>query len=56
MVYGICSVSQTLELMGGKLVLFLESAGQIYSETGITFETPKCVLASVIDVQTYMSE
>jgi len=34
---------------GGKLVLFLESAGQIYPETtGPTFEAPKCVLASVI--------
>ena len=32
----------------GKLVLFLESAGQICPETGLTFETPKCVLASVI--------
>jgi hypothetical protein len=33
---------------GGKLVPFLESAGQIYPETGLTFEAPKCVLASVI--------
>jgi hypothetical protein len=32
----------------GKLVLFLESAGQIYPETGLTFEAPKCVLASII--------
>ena len=32
----------------GKMVLFLESAGQIYPETGLTFEAPKCVLASVI--------
>jgi len=32
----------------GKLMLFLESAGQIYPETGLTFEAPKCVLASVI--------
>jgi hypothetical protein len=31
----------------GKLVLFLESAGQIYPETGLTFEAPKCVLANV---------
>jgi hypothetical protein len=31
-----------------KLVPFLESAGQIYPETGLTFETPKCVLARVI--------
>jgi hypothetical protein len=30
----------------GKLVPFLESAGQIYPETGLTFEAPKCVLAS----------
>jgi hypothetical protein len=29
-------------------VPFLESAGQIYPETGLTFEAPKCVLASVI--------
>jgi hypothetical protein len=32
----------------GKLELFLESAGQIYPEAGLTFEAPKCVLASVI--------
>jgi hypothetical protein len=32
----------------GKLVPFLESAGQIYPETGLTFEAPKCVLTSVI--------
>jgi hypothetical protein len=32
----------------GKLVVFLESAGQIYPETGLTFEAPKCVLAGVI--------
>jgi hypothetical protein len=32
----------------GKLVPFLESAGQIYPETGLTYEAPKCVLASVI--------
>jgi hypothetical protein len=31
-----------------KLVLFLESAGQIYPDTGLTFEAPKCVLAIVI--------
>ena len=31
----------------GKLVLFLESAGQIYSESALTFEASKCVLASV---------
>jgi hypothetical protein len=30
----------------GKLVPFLKSAGQIYSETGLTLEAPKCVLAS----------
>jgi len=30
----------------GTLVLILESAGQIYPETGLTFEVPKCVLAS----------
>jgi hypothetical protein len=29
-------------------VLFLESAGQIYPETGLTFEAQKSVLASVI--------
>jgi hypothetical protein len=29
----------------GKLVPFLESAGQMYPETGLTFEAPKCVLA-----------
>jgi len=34
----------------GKLVLFLESAGQIYPKTGLTFEAPKCVLASIIAV------
>jgi hypothetical protein len=28
-------------------VPFLESAGQIYPETGLTFEAPKCVLAVV---------
>jgi hypothetical protein len=33
----------------GKQVLFLESAGQIYPETGLIFEAPKCVLASVIN-------
>ena len=32
----------------GKLVLFSESAGQIYPETSLTFETPKCGLAIVI--------
>jgi hypothetical protein len=32
-----------------KRVLFLESAGQIYPETHLTFEAPKCVLASVMD-------
>jgi hypothetical protein len=32
----------------GKLVPFLESSGQIYPETGLTFEAPKYVLASVI--------
>jgi hypothetical protein len=31
-----------------KLVLCLESAGQIYPETGLTSEAPKCVLACVI--------
>ena len=31
-----------------KLVIFLESAGQIYPETGLIFEAPKGVLASVI--------
>jgi hypothetical protein len=31
-----------------KLVLFLKSAGQISPETCLTFEAPKCVLASVI--------
>jgi hypothetical protein len=31
-----------------KLVPFLESAGQIYPEMGLTFEAPKCILASVI--------
>jgi hypothetical protein len=35
----------------GKLVLFLETAGQIYPETGLTFEAPKCVSASVIKTQ-----
>jgi hypothetical protein len=33
-----------------KLVPFLESAGQIYPETGLTFEAPKCVLASVVNL------
>jgi hypothetical protein len=33
-----------------KLVPFLESAGQIYPETGLTFEAPKCALASVMYV------
>jgi hypothetical protein len=32
----------------GKLVPFLELSGQIYPETGLTYEAPKCVLASVI--------
>jgi len=32
----------------GKLVLFLESAGQIYPETGLTFKAAKCMLASVM--------
>jgi len=49
-VYGICSVSQKTRADRGKLVLFLESAGQIYPETGVTFEAPKCVLASVVNV------
>jgi hypothetical protein len=30
------------------MVLFLESAGQIHPETSLTFESPKCVLTSVI--------
>jgi hypothetical protein len=30
------------------MVSLLESAGQIYPETGLTFEAPKCVLASEI--------
>jgi hypothetical protein len=30
----------------GKLVLFLESTGQLHPETGLTFEAPNCVLAS----------
>jgi len=33
-----------------KLVLFFESAGQIYPETCLTFQAPKCVLASVINI------
>jgi hypothetical protein len=33
----------------GKLVPFLDSAGQVYPETGVTFEAPKCVLTSVIN-------
>jgi hypothetical protein len=33
---------------GGKLVPFLDSACQIYPETGLTFEASKCVLTSVI--------
>jgi hypothetical protein len=32
----------------GKLVSFLESAGQICHETGLIFEAPKCVLAIII--------
>jgi hypothetical protein len=32
----------------GKLLPFLESAGQIYPETGLTYQATKCVLASVI--------
>jgi len=32
----------------GKLVLYLESAGLVYPKTCLTFEAPKCVLASVI--------
>jgi len=39
----------------GKPVLFLESAGQIYPETGLTFEAPKCVLASVIREKKYIT-
>jgi hypothetical protein len=35
---------------GGKLVSFLELAGQMYPETGLTFEAPKLALASVIFV------
>jgi hypothetical protein len=31
-----------------KLVSVLESAGQIYPETSLTFEAPKCVLASLM--------
>jgi hypothetical protein len=31
-------------------VPYLKSAGQMYPETGLIFETPKCVLASVIGV------
>jgi hypothetical protein len=33
---------------GGKLVTILESAGQIYPETCLTFETPKYALTSVV--------
>jgi hypothetical protein len=32
----------------GKLVVFLESTGQIYPETGLTFEASKFLLANVI--------
>jgi hypothetical protein len=42
-------ISKTRTDNRGKLVPFLELAGQIYPETGLTFEAPKCVLASVID-------
>jgi hypothetical protein len=38
---------------GGKMVPFLDSAGQIYPETGLTFEAPKCVLTSVIQAVAY---
>jgi hypothetical protein len=34
----------------GKLVSFSESAVQIYPETDLKFEAPKCVLVSVIQV------
>jgi hypothetical protein len=33
-----------------ELVPFFESAAQMYPETGLTFEAPKCVLASVMSV------
>jgi hypothetical protein len=42
-----CCISKT-RAGGGKLVPFLDSASQIYPETGLTFEPPKCVLTSVI--------
>jgi hypothetical protein len=38
----------------GKLVPFLGSAGQMYPEMGLTFEAPKCVLASVMYGNSYM--
>jgi hypothetical protein len=40
---------------GGKLVPFLDSAGQIYPETGLTFEAPKCVLTSAISYEMYQT-
>jgi hypothetical protein len=33
-----------------KLVLYMGSAGQIYTKTGLISEAPKCVLASVITI------
>jgi hypothetical protein len=36
----------------GKLMLFLESTGEIYPESSLTFEAPKCVVASVIVLHT----
>jgi hypothetical protein len=38
-----CCISKIIADMG-KLALILESAGQIYPETSLTFEAAKCVL------------
>lgn len=48
MVHGTCSISQKLDRR--KLVSILESTGQIYSETSLTFGTAKCSLPSVINI------
>jgi hypothetical protein len=48
LVYGIMFYISKTRPAGRKLVPFLESAGQIYPETVLTFEATNYVLASVI--------
>jgi hypothetical protein len=47
-VYGICSVSQKLELLGENWCYFWNQQVKYTQKQVLTFEAPKCVLASAI--------